>query len=111
MQKALETNVLFVSNIDYHAKREDFQWFREEVCGPDCLELNEKGFKMATIVMEKNADTGQLRSRGFWFATFKNDSDAQRVIELASTEQGLEFRGRKLNIVFAEKREPRETSS
>jgi hypothetical protein len=32
-KKQLETNVVFVSNIDYHADRETFQQFWEEICG------------------------------------------------------------------------------
>lgn len=105
--KQLETNVVFVSNIDYHADRDEFQQFREEICGEWSLAVNEKWFKMATILTDRET----RRSRWIGFATFNNDEDAQKVVSIAETEEWINFRGRRLKVVFAEKREPRPASS
>lgn len=107
MQKEFETNVVFVSNIDYRANREDFAAFFESICGPDCLEINERGNKMATILFDRET----RRSRGIGFVTFKNAEDAAMVVEKARAAEeggeGLVFNGRALKVVYAEKREPR----
>jgi RNA recognition motif-containing protein len=58
---------------------------------------------MATILFDRET----RRSRGIGFVTFNKDEDAQKVVDMALSEEGINFNDRRLKVVFAEKREPR----
>jgi len=93
----IETNKLFVGNLDRSIKRQDLKDFFEEVTGEGSV---------AFTSVASDRETG--KSRGFGFVTFVNSEDAATAKEECNEK---ELNGRPIYIDFAKSRDEMAGSS
>jgi len=86
-----EENKIYIGNINYEVTEEEL---RETI--------KKKGFEAQNINIIRDKFSG--RSKGFGFAEFENDEQAQKAIE---SLDGHELKSRKLKVNKAQRREPR----
>lgn len=86
-----EPKKLYIGNLNYDTNESDLKGL-----------LEEKGLPAAEIRIISDRDTG--RSKGFGFAEFETEEQAQAAIDALNE---LEFNGRKLSVNKAKKMQPR----
>lgn len=86
-----EQTKLYIGNLEYGASDESLKSFIEEK-GISCKEVK--------IIMDKYSG----RSKGFGFAEFNTEEEAQQAIDALN---GQELNGRKLTVNKARKMQPR----
>jgi len=86
-----EENKIYIGNIDYEITEEELK----EI-------IKKKGFDAQNVNIIRDKFSG--RSKGFGFAAFENDEQAQKAID---SLDGHEVKSRKLKVNKALRREPR----
>lgn len=86
-----EEKKIYIGNLDYGVTEEELKKIMEE-----------KGFQIAELKIVTDKFTG--RSKGFGFAEFEKNEDAQKAIE---SLEGHELKGRRLRVNKARKQRPR----
>lgn len=86
-----EPKKLYIGNLNYDTNESDLKALFEE-----------KGLTATEIIIISDRDTG--RSKGFGFAEFETEEQAQAAIDALNDQ---EFNGRKLNVNKARKMQPR----
>lgn len=86
-----EEKKIYIGNLDYGVTEEELR-----------KEMEDKGLKLKELKIITDKFTG--RSKGFGFAEFDKNEDAQQAID---TLDGHELRGRRLRVNKARKQRPR----
>jgi len=89
-----EAKKIYIGNLEYGVAEGDIQ-----------RTLEEKGITAKEVTIIKDRDTG--RSKGFGFAEFETEEEAQKAIDALN---GQELNGRTLKVNKAQKMKPRRDS-
>jgi len=86
-----EENKIYIGNINYDVTEKELREM-----------IKKKGFETQDVTIIRDKYSG--RSKGFGFAEFENDEQAQKAIDLLD---GHELKSRKLKVNKAQRREPK----
>ena len=86
-----ETKKIYIGNLEYSVAKDDIRAL-----------LEEKGIAVKEVSVTIDRDTG--RSKGFGFAEFESEEDAQKAIDALN---GQELNGRAMTVNKARKMKPR----
>jgi len=86
-----EENKIYIGNINYDVNEKELREM-----------IKKKGFETQDVTIIRDKYSG--RSKGFGFAEFENDEQAQKAIDLLD---GHELKSRKLKVNKAQRREPK----